>query len=36
MSMQRRVTELYTDLFHHIPDLEEQNDAREYGLLEAA
>ena len=36
MSMQHRVTKLYTELFHHIPDLEQKNDAREYALLQAA
>ena len=36
MSMQHRVSKLYTELFHHIPDLEQKNDAREYALLQAA
>ncbi len=36
MSMQHRVTKLFTELFHHIPDLELKEDAREYALLQAA
>ena len=36
MTLQERVTKLYTELFHHIPDLEQKEDAREYALLQAA
>jgi hypothetical protein len=31
-----RVTKLYTELFHQLPDLEKPEDAREYALLLAA
>ena len=36
MTLQERVTKLYAELFHHIPDLERTEDAREYALLQAA
>ena len=35
MTLQQRVTTLYTELFH-IPDLEKPEDAREYRLLQTA
>ena len=35
MTLQERVTKLYTELFHHVPGLE-KDDAREYALLQAA
>lgn len=28
MTLHERVTQLYTALFHHIPDLEQKDDAR--------
>jgi hypothetical protein len=36
MVMQQRVIMLYTQLFHHPPDLGKTDDAAEYAILEAA
>ena len=36
MTLQQRATKLYTELFHHIPNLEQAEEAREYALLQAA
>ena len=36
MTWQERVTKLYTELFHHVPNLDRKDELREYALLETA
>ena len=36
MTLQERVTKVYVELFHHIPDLDKKNDATEYAVLHTA
>ena len=36
MTLQERVTKVYAELFHHIPDLDKKDDATEYAVLHTA